>query len=186
MYNQNYEEYMRTVLGYPVQSEDTYRKSEDYYTIPMSSSYRNCEIEKMYPEVYKIIYPKVCNICQRNFNSDITDESLENMANEIYTSLEADGNINFYKIIENRNESEISAVNRNNINTNRNNNKIEERENRQRNNALLDIIRILILREFLNKPQTMPPYPGSRPPMPPYPGQRPPMPPYPGSIPRNF
>lgn len=174
MNNQSYEEYMRAVLGYPANVEDTYRNTEDYYTMPMNNSYQDYELEKMYPKVYRTIYPKVCSVCQRSMNSEITQEALEDMVNEVYTSLEAENNINFYINIENRNEPQINNNIRNNINNNRNSvRKTEERQDRQRNNALLDIIRILILREFLNRNR-----PG-RPQRPSFPGQgpRPPMPP---------
>ena len=188
MSNQSYEEYMRAVLGYNAGPEDTYRRTEDYYNrdMPMNNSFQYPELEKMYPEVYKTIYPKVCNVCQRNLNSEITQQTLEDMVNEVYNSLEAEGNINFYINIENRNESQICNNIRNNMNRNsvRKVEEIHERQDRQRNNALLDIIKILILRELLNR--------SGRPGRPPFPGQapRPPMPPtrppFPGTGPRLF
>ena len=185
MSNQSYEEYMRVVLGYPVQTEDTYRRTEDCYdmNMHMNNSYQDSELEKMYPEVYKTIYPKVCNVCQKKLNSDITQENLEDMINEVYTYLETEGNINFYINIENRNESQVSNNIRNSMNRS-SVRKTEERQDRQRNNALLDIIRIVILRELLNRP--------GRPGRPQFPGQgpRPPMPPtrppFSGPGPRPF
>lgn len=152
MYNQNYEEYMRAVLGYPLETQDTYRETQDYYSTPVSG-YRNYELEEMYPEVYKTIYPTVCNVCNRNSNYQVTEEVLENMVNEVYNTLETEKNLNFYSKIENRKQTQASAM----------------KEDRQRNNALLDIIRILILRELLNRPS----HPGNRPQMPPI---RPPFP----------
>ena len=189
MNNQSYEEYMRAVLGYSVQPEDTYKKTEDFYVVPANNLYQNYEMEKMYPEVYKTIYPKVCNVCQKNMNTEITEEILEDMVNDVYNSLETEGNINFYIYIENRNTPQTTKTTTNNVNSNRsyiNTRKIEERQDRQRNNALLDIIRILLLRELINRPERpgRPPFPhqGPRPPMPPT------RPPYPGqnSIPRPF
>ena len=178
MNNQSYEEYMRAVLGYSVQPEDTYKKTEDFYVVPANNLYQNYEMEKMYPEVYKVIYPKVCNVCERNLNNNITEEKLQDMINEVYNSLEAEENINFYINIENRNIPQTNIAGFNNLNSSRSNTNIrktEDRQDRHRNNAVLDIIRILILREILNRkrPPIRPPYLGPIPPMPP---QRPPFP----------
>ena len=183
MNNQSYEEYMKSVLGYSIKPEDTYQKTEDYYNIPVNSLYNNYEIEKMYPKVYKAIYPKVCDVCKRNINSEITEEYLEDMVNEVYNSLEQEENTNFYINIENRNEPQTGNNSRNILNSNRSAiKKIEERQDRQRNNALLDIIKILILRELLDRPRR----PGRPPfsPQGPRPQVSPPRPPFPGQGPR--
>ncbi len=183
MNNKSYEEYMRAVLGYSIKPEDTYQKTEDYYNITEKNLYNNYEIEKMYPEVYKTIYPKVCNVCKRNINLEITEKNLEDMVNDVYNSLEQEENISFYINIENRNKSQIGNNSRNNLNSNRSiTKKIEESQDRQRNNALLDIIKILILRELLDRPGR----PGrpNFPPQGPRPQVPPPRPPYPGQGPR--
>ena len=52
-----------------------------------------------------------------------------------------------------------------------------DRETRQFNSGLRDLVKILLIRELLNRPRPFPPRPPVRPPMPPGPGTRPPRPP---------
>lgn len=44
-------------------------------------------VEQMYPEVYRIINPMVCTMCQNN-NQPITEELIEQMTDEIYRNVE--------------------------------------------------------------------------------------------------
>ena len=94
MYYQNYEDYIRNILGYPIKQNlninrefysDTYNYSNN---IPKYSS----EILNLYPEIYKIINPMVCKICEAN-SKPITEELLEQMTDEIYLNIEGDMNI---------------------------------------------------------------------------------------------
>ena len=87
MYYQSYEDYIRSILGYPVIQNsytDTY-VNEYMNQMPMYSS----EIMDLYPEIYKIINPMVCKICDAN-TKPITKELIDVMTDEIYMSLESD------------------------------------------------------------------------------------------------
>lgn len=53
-----------------------------------------------------------------------------------------------------------------------------KRETRQFNSGLRDLVKILLIRELLNRPRPFPPRPPVIPPMPPGPGPRPPRPPF--------
>ena len=74
MYDKNYEEYMRTVLGYNINQENTYC-NYDYDNF----SY---DLEKNYPDIYKDLSEKIKQIdiqtCQNNF-----DEIVQNLYKEL-------------------------------------------------------------------------------------------------------
>lgn len=151
------------------------------------------DIENMYPEIYNIIYPMIQKACMQN-NKPVTEDVLEEMTNDIYSNIEADNIFNLNITVENR--SENNSVNKStnkyentilNSSKNSSSENKENREYRQDNNPIRDLIRILLIREFLGeRPSSRPPRP-PRPPFPPTPGPfppRPPRPPMPGNPPR--
>ena len=200
--NSVYENYMRSVLGYePVNFNYRNTYEQDYYgdidytnysimqqTNPQTA---NNDLEQCYPDIYKLVYPMVQKRCMQN-TRNVTRELIDEMTNEIYFAIEDDNlnrgieqeKINNMTNIENRSTINQKTDNKNTVST-QNNRSIENRkeENRQRvrNQGLSDLIRILILREFLNRPGFRPRPPIPPPPRPPFPpGQnqpRPPMPP---------
>ena len=82
MYYQNYEDYMRSILGYPTRQNymDTYESCNSCiptdYTI-QTPRYSE-EIMDLYPEIYKILNPMVCKICEAN-TKPIDRELIEKM-----------------------------------------------------------------------------------------------------------
>lgn len=189
MYYQNYEDYMRSVLGYPVSptvdNTGMYIGENSCGCMPMATQpiySNNCNnnLEAMYPEVYRVVYPFVCSACG-NAPSTITEEWLENTINDISRMIEQEGK---FKV-----EVNVKAEFKNGDVRNPNAKMEREEETRQiRNNFLGDLIRILILRELLNRPgRPRPPFPGPGmpPPRPPFPGGpgRPPFPGGPGGMP---
>lgn len=186
MYNETYEDYIRSILGYP--NYGNYGSCgnclEDNYQT-MSSSNRmnepNRQLEACYPEIYKLVYPMVNKACNTN-NRPITPELIDELTNEIYLSIENDTQINVN--INLTNEVGGSTSNRSNVNTTTTNNNTNhtttnrsEKENRGedrqfRNRGLQDLIRILLIRELLGRPGNRPPMPPHRPPImrPPFPG----------------
>lgn len=184
MYYQNYEDYMRAVLGYPMENQNTYRMDYlgDFQNINIQ--YQNTkELENCYPEIYRILNPVVCEVCDR-CNIPVTRNVVENMVEEIYQRIEFNNeiaiNINIdnrtsEKQVENRTNNVKANIVRNN-NINEQNRKVTDIENRQRrpNNPFLkDLIRILILNRLLGgnfpnrPPHPRPPFPGEpRPPRP--------------------
>ena len=180
MYYQNYEDYMRSVLGYPIENRDTYqmnyREDTQNCVIPCQNTK---ELEECYPEIYKIINPIVCEVCDR-CNVTVTRDIVENMVEEVYQKIEINNEIAIKINIDNRsNEKEVEnrvntiKSNSNRITSNESIRKNSEPENRQRrpNNPLLrDLIGILILNRllgrnfFLGRPSR--PRPPIRPPFP--------------------
>lgn len=197
MYNETYDEYIRSILGYPPVGTYNY---QDYNTNNFEAR-SEMELEKCYPEIYKIVYPMVTKKCT-NIRGNLSNEDIENMTDEIYYALEE------------RNEIQLNINLTNEVRTTESTNgKIgkmpdkkaevkvtetteEKRETRQINRGLRDIIKILLIRELLNRPGRPGRPHNPRPPMPgpggPGPGPRPPMrPPFgprPGMMPfdRDF
>lgn len=206
MYYQNYEDYMRQVLGYPINDPNIY-ETYDYRNEPMSQD----TYSEYYPEIYHLVNPMVCKVCEMNTHP-VTKELIEKMTDEVYMAIEdTSTTVNIRVNAPKAEESRAS-----NSNTNRNNNEemrtskvrtertsksvnsnlenreakssnatmTESRENsaiaetRHSNSALRDLIKILILNQiFGNRPR--PPRP-PRPPFPGEPGMPPPRPPFPG------
>ena len=166
MNDMSYEEYMKNVLGYQNPSlPSTY--DVDYgntYNITTISNVQNQELEKCYPDIYKLVYPMVKKACLQN-SRILTKELIDEITDDIYFSIEDD------QIEENR-ESKDSKENSNIKETD----KKEDRHRKIRNPILNDLIKILLLREVIGRPghYGRPPFP--RPPRPPM-GPRPPRPP---------
>ena len=197
MYNETYDDYIRSILGYPTRNQleqynhepQEYQGYQEYrnptFNTNINISGNNVELENSYPEIYKIVYPMVTKKCDNMRGETITRDDIENMTDEIYYALEAKKetrvNINL--------TNDVNNVRTTNISTSNNNSSIkrtesrkpdlkisetagENNEERQFNSGLRDLIQILLIRELLNRRR--PPF---RPPMPnpPGPGPRPPM-----------
>ena len=161
MFNESYEEYIRSILGYPnYQSNNYINTYNNEYAQNRQRNSSNSEIEGCYPEIYKIIYPMINKACRNNFEP-ITPELVERITDDIYSSVEADNQINININLTNEigtNENRSDNTSRrdikkenNKINNIQEDKKIENRgEDRQfRNRNLRDLIKILIIRELL-------------------------------------
>lgn len=141
MYYQNYEDYMRSVLGYPMKNNyDTYKtgyiENFEKYQMP----YQNTnELENYYPEVYKIINPIVCKVCDE-YNIPITNDIIENMVEEVYSNVESNKEISVIFNIDNRSNEMYKK-----------NQEFENRQRRPNNLFLRDLIKILILNRLLRR-----------------------------------
>ena len=193
---QNYEEYMRSVLGYSPYVERNYtytNAQEDMYNnyVNMSATPNmqpTQDLTDFYPEIYKIIYPMVCKACNMNSNREVTKDLLEQITDEIYRNVEPEEQQTTLR-------ADVQLKNGDVINPNAKEPEQQTRETRQNNFLLRDLIRILLLREWgrPTRPPVRPPFPpgGGRPPMGPGPGMpppnRPPRPPMgPPPRPRYF
>lgn len=192
MYNETYDDYIRSILGYPPMRsyEDNiqdYRNQNMNYnmTSNMNTNYMSAtsdtDLESCYPEIYKIVYPMVCKKCD-SVQMPVTNDDIQNMTDEIYYALEARNDVKININLTN----EIKGTSTINTNMTRATDKkpevriseksSENRETRQINRGLRDLIQILLIRELLRRFRRKPGMPG-RPPMPrpPMPGPRPPM-----------
>ena len=179
MYENDYEEYMRSVLGYP-NNNNTYHQPTSF---PYRNTINEINYDDLYPDIYKILKPMIKKICDNPNYRSITNETLEAMTTEIYNNIESDINLVNINITTSPNSSELTreAEKSKNINNNTRNtvnaNKVSSSSNKEEtsqccgNPTLRDLIKILILNQLLNNNANRPP----RPPVPP----RPPIMPYP-------
>ena len=183
MYYQSYEDYMRSVLGYPTENRDTYQMNYLGDTQKCVMPYQDTkELENYYPEIYKIINPIVCEICDR-CNKPVTREMLDNMVEEVRREIQINNEIAIKVNIDNRLEQKemenkpntikpSSTIRTSTFNeTARKTPEVENRQIRDNNPFLNDLIRILILNRLFGQGffPGRPPFP--RPPMrPPFPG----------------
>ena len=195
MYDNNYEEYIRSILGYP--SRTNFDQNVMYntgYQEPTRINTRN-DLEEFYPEIYKIIYPMVKKACSGSMGTN-TREEIEQMTDEIYSALEDSNQINLNINLGN-NISSTSTItnrteNRNEIRKEENTkksveNEINKNQDRRRpiNNNLRDLIKILLIRELLGRPNNnFPRPPHNNPHRPPHNSPRPPM--RPPIMPRDY
>lgn len=176
MYDGTYDEYIRSILGYNQNELYDYGYNDNYNNYRMQDNIaiaQNSQLEQSYPEIYKVVYPMVSKRCE-NVRADLSNEELEKMTDEIYFALESKNetqlNINLKNDVRtsssvNARKADVSAT------------ESPKRETRQFNSGLRDLVKILLIRELLNRPRPFTPRPPVRPPMPPGPGPRPPRPP---------
>ena len=96
MYYQNYEDYMRSILGYPIERENTYNNqynanlqlnSNDTFFENINNNLTEEEVADLYPEIYKILNPMVCKICDEN-RETLSKDLITRMTDEIYDNFE--------------------------------------------------------------------------------------------------
>lgn len=123
MYYQDYKNIENT-LTYPNMSMEKYK--------PQDCCMEQCSenLENMYPDTYRIIYPMVCSACDM-IQGPITREIVIKITGDIYNRLEIDGRLNLYF-----------------------------EENRARNKFLNDLINILLIRELIGRRPLNPIRPG--------------------------
>lgn len=189
MYYQNYEDYMRQVLGYPINDPNIYEtydyRNENTYSLnQVQNNLTEAEIKALYPDSYNIIYPLVCKACEAN-NEPISKSVVDKMTDDVYKLVERNETVVNIKIeAQNRENSHVSARQemKRELTPKRTPIKTETRETRQTNNPLLrDLIRILILQRLFGGGAITPPRP--MPPRPPFPPVGPGRPPFPGGRP---
>lgn len=178
MYYQNYEEYMRQVLGYPINDPNIYeiadyRSSENTYnTNQNQTNLTDDEIKQWYPDIYNKIYPIICRVCESN-TQPINQECIERMTDEVYNEVESNDTI-VNVTIQTRKENNSTEpkklrttdirrermARREEVRTERTERKesslqvreeSQNRDLRQRNPLLRDLIKILILRQLLSE-----------------------------------
>lgn len=177
MFNQSYEEYMQNVLGFPTNYNNTYTPMSDNYCY-CNNMYEgraniNVNLEECYPEIYTIIYPMVQKACMKNTRA-LSKELVEEMTEEIYNAIEPNDPINVNINITNNTRAANNNVEDKTVKQGvKENNNAKQRETRQGNFLLKDLITILLLRELTGRPGNRPPH---RPPMRPNPPHRPPFP----------
>lgn len=160
---QNYDDYMRGTMGFsnmnfpgmnPSMSPNMMGCPGCTNTGMCMSPFQNmgmaqsCEdLERMYPDCYRVVFPMVVASCATvNINMPITEEMLNTMTDDIYDRAVADGRINIdinVEVESREGDDSRQLPNR-------------PRRPRRRNGNFRDLIRILLLREFLRRRQRFP------------------------------
>lgn len=142
MHYSNYDDYMNTILGYSNFNANVNYTNRSMSTTPcqdMCSHYDN--LERLYPEVYKVIYPIIFSVCS-HVNLPITEEMLQSMTDNVYDQVEKDGRINievYVNMKSTENDTSVSETTR------------QPMMPHHRNRFFNDFIRILLLRELLGR-----------------------------------
>ena len=99
--NEPFDDYIRSILGYPntnnmympENNNNNYNGYNSYSNYSANNMSGNQDLEQYYPEIYKIIYPMIQKRCSI-VTGNITVELIEEMTNEIYSSVEVTNEIN--------------------------------------------------------------------------------------------
>lgn len=161
MYNNVYQEYINDIIGSMPQNQssyenDIYRNSNYFH----NKNTTNEELERFYPDLYKLLYPMVQAACMRN-TKPITGETINEMVKDIYSNFNSDDaimlNINLTNNVRNNSKTKEALKASNSKSTykvsveSRNTEQSEEKNLKHNNYVLSDLIRILVIRELLER-----------------------------------
>ena len=107
----------------------------------------SCDLERMYPDSYRVVYPMVVSTC-RNVSMPVTEDMIDRMTDDIYDRAVADGRINVDISVELETREDSKEEDRQMIN--------RPPRRRRRNRFFRDLIRILLLRELIGRRQGFP------------------------------
>ena len=148
MYNNVYQEYINNMIGGTIPRNPVEFPNNTYISRNPYSNYsanNSNELENLYPDLYKLLYPMIQSACMRN-TRPISEEVLEEMVRDIYSNFSSD---------------EISSSNQNlanNAKIGKTSQEEADKRNIRPNNPLLrDLIRILLIRELIGRPGNFPP-----------------------------
>ena len=141
---QSYDDYMRSVLGYP--SMNCPNMGMNMQT-PYQDMNQACDdLERMYPDTYRIVYPMVVSACDI-VTMPVTEEMVDRMTDDIYDRAASDNRISI--------DINIGLESREDSNDRQFSNQSMQRRPR-RNRFFRDLIRILLLRELLRRRRRFP------------------------------
>ena len=172
MFDNDYENYMRSVLGYPIQDEinsynNAYVNNNSYFPYRSGNMYvTDNKYENLYPDIYKILRPMIHKICNLPNNKSLSNDELEKMADEIYKNIESETNvvnINI-KTSSEAESSKSSMYSKRDTKVSQKTSQSEEKRSCCSNPTLKDLIKILILNQLRENNAHRPP----RPQMPPH------------------
>lgn len=137
---------MQNVLGMNMQ--DTYMQMpNNNYFEPRMQDINLQEINKLYPEIYGIIYPMIQKACSGRNIEMLDDRQISEMVEEIYNAIEPGDDL-----LQGRETRENTGTKVKGVAQAKESSSTREAETRRTNNRnylLRDLIRILIIRELL-------------------------------------
>lgn len=134
MYNRDYEEYMKSVLGYNPTNEiynNTYNSNYDRYQVDYNS---------LYPDIYNKLEPVISRVCSMN-TKPINDVTINEMVDAIIANVNLD---EYMEVVKEEPKLRNGDV--------RNPNARDTMDGRQKrpSKLLKELLRILILNKLLN------------------------------------
>ena len=141
---QSYDDYMRSVLGYP--SMNCPNMGMNMQTTYQDMNQACDDLERMYPDTYRIVYPMVVSACDM-VTMPVTEEMVDRMTDNIYDRAASDSRISI--------DINIGLESREDSNDRQFSNQSMQRRPR-RNRFFRDLIRILLLRELLRRRRRFP------------------------------
>lgn len=153
--NESVNDYIRSILGYPTTNSMYIDNTQMDYSMMNQQPSINEDLESCYPEIYRIIYPMVTQRCSR-ITEPVTRELIDSMTDEIYSAVEVTNEVQLNINLQNtttttRPENRTTVTKDLNKREPAREDRSEDRQFR-RNSTLQDLIRILLIRELLNRP----------------------------------
>lgn len=133
MYNNVFQEYINKMIGGTPRVGSAFQNSAMLSANSYSNfqGQTNMDLERSYPESYKLLYPMVRTACMRN-TKPITDETIDEMVRDIYSNFHSDETS---QVPAKTRTKEVEA----------------DRVAKPNNFVLNDLIRILLIRELLGR-----------------------------------
>lgn len=164
MFDNVYQDYINSIIGPTNRNQMNFENT----SFSVAPNVYNMELERYYPEIYKILYPMIQSACMRN-TKPLTEETLNEMVKDIYSNFNAEDLTNDVRSSSKPKDNLSTSKTSTKIDSSETRNRGEERVIRPNNYVLNDLIRILLIRELLGRPGPFPPNrPGFPPPRPPF------------------
>lgn len=144
---QSYDDYIRSLLGYPNTNMNCPNTCMSSATPYQNMNQFSDDLERMYPDTYRIVYPMVVSACNA-VTMPVTEDIINRMTDDIYDRAVLDSRISI--------DINIEIENRDDSNSRQNPDNFSQRRPRRRNRFFRDLIRILLLRELLRRHQRFP------------------------------
>ena len=159
-----YQDYINSIIGLQQKNQ----MNLDNVNFNVTQNVYNMDLERQYPEIYRILYPMIQSACMRN-TKPLTEETLNEMVRDIYSNFSAEDITNNERSTTKSKESASTNKLLTKTDSAETRNREEDRAIRPNNYMLNDLIRILLIRELLGKPGAFTPNrPGFPPPRPPF------------------
>lgn len=152
---QNYDDYMRNTLGFSGMGAQSMgcmncgnMSANSFQGMGNNQMWQapSCDLEAMYPDSYRVIYPMVVSVCN-TVTMPVTEDMIDRITDDIYDRAVSDVRISVDINVEV--ESREDGEDRQMMNRPR-------RPRPRRNRFLRDFIRVLLLRELLGRQRRFP------------------------------
>jgi len=170
MYNNVYQEYINSIIGTVPRNYNNFQETEHNNWMPRpyfqnGNDASNLNLERFYPELYKLIYPMIQTACIKN-TKPLTQEVIDEMVKDIYSNFVSEDatilNINLTNDLKTASKVSTDINNKNSVKTLptnkviskdiKNSENTEAKSFRPNNYVLSDLIRILLIRELTVRP----------------------------------